>query len=172
MRISTILPIAIFTNGHNFVHGETMPSTDADDARIHSLMFPTNSIFETFHQRYLDSSTSASTSGGDQPSDLFKVSGCKPMGQCELCPGGKRSGKTACEETGRRQEFLCYEDPDIGGDDDGSEREVKYQSCKRSAVDEEYLMVSALQRIAVQHSDSYNAINYLLDNLTYLLSFV
>lgn len=129
MKKPTLLMIAVFTYSGAFVHAGTTSA--------HSPMIPTNPIF---HQRHLGDS-------GNQI-NLLDVEGCKPLGQCEMCPGGKRSGKSGCEVTGRRREFVCDDAGPDATDDDGSNPEVKYQSCKRTTVDEEYLMFQ-LQAICV-----------------------
>eukprot|EP01083_Nonionella_stella_P105295 302847_1 len=38
---------------------------------------------------------------------IINGSSCRPVGQCQLCPGGKRSGKNGCDTTGKRQAFAC-----------------------------------------------------------------
>lgn len=66
---------------------------------------------------------------------------CNPSGQCEICPGGKRSGREGCEETGKRQKLLCPSENDNDDADDDDPQTATYQSCKRTVADEEYLMV-------------------------------
>jgi len=69
------------------------------------------------HLRARTSSSDDDDSGGSSTSNAFDIlehgdviihgSSCRPVGQCQLCPGGKRSGKNGCETTGKRQAFAC-----------------------------------------------------------------
>lgn len=69
------------------------------------------------HLRARTSSSDDDDSGGISTSNAFDIlehgdiiihgSSCRPVGQCQLCPGGKRSGKNGCEITGKRQAFAC-----------------------------------------------------------------
>lgn len=64
---------------------------------------------------------------------------CKPVSSstCEMCSGGKHSGRPGCEKTGKHQLFICQNEDD---DDDVSTKET-YLSCDRTKADEEYLML-------------------------------
>ena len=70
------------------------------------------------------------------------VKNCEPApsSRCELCPGGAHSGRPGCEETGKHQLHLC-QNSDLDDDDDLSNLEKSFQSCKRTRWDEDYLMM-------------------------------
>jgi hypothetical protein len=77
--------------------------------------------------------------------NVMKVEGnCKPApnSQCELCQGGARSGHEGCEETGKRQNFYCEQKVDSDDDDKADDSPISYFfSCKRTRVEEEYLVM-------------------------------
>jgi len=66
---------------------------------------------------------------------------CKPApsSQCEQCAGGSHSGRPGCETTGKHQLHLC-ENSDYY-DDDSKNLVEAFQSCKRTRLDEDYLMM-------------------------------
>ncbi len=91
-------------------------------------------------------SSSRSQSSDQKPEEFDKqLFNCKPApdSQCKLCLGGARSGHEGCEETGKRQEFYCdrNSDNDDEGSTDGSEPIEYFFSCKRTRVEEEYLIM-------------------------------
>jgi len=66
---------------------------------------------------------------------------CKPApsSTCELCPGGAHSGRPDCETTGKHQLHLCQ--TSYLDDDDVSDPDEVFRSCKRTRWDEDYLMM-------------------------------
>ena len=94
------------------------------------------------HIRLLASAPLAKPKKSD---NVMKVEGkCKPApnSQCELCQGGARSGHEGCEETGKRQNFLCEHPVNSDDDDKADDSPISYFfSCKRTRVEEEYLVM-------------------------------
>jgi hypothetical protein len=65
---------------------------------------------------------------------------CNFVTDCEMCFRGERSKEAGCSATGRRQKLEC-----IITSGEGKKRRVqKFESCKRTNADEEFLFVSAL----------------------------
>lgn len=70
--------------------------------------------------------------------DQISEKRCFPLGECELCrEKAAFEGSEACNRTGRREKLECVELQD--------EKEIKryeiFQSCARTASDEEFLMI-------------------------------
>jgi len=57
---------------------------------------------------------------------IINGSSCRPVGQCQLCPGGKRSGKNGCGTTGKRQAFAC-----LSGNNNANENAEEISSNRR-----------------------------------------
>jgi hypothetical protein len=65
---------------------------------------------------------------------------CIVVTECEMCFRGERSKEAGCSATGRPQKLEC-----IITSGEGKKRRVqKFESCKRTNADEEFLFVSAL----------------------------
>ena len=101
---------------------------------------------QTYTSRVLASSEEDESTSPKPAHAIAKNCKPKPDSQCERCNGGKRSGREGCEETGKRQLFLCESAADED-DDSEVESEVEstsfevYKSCNRTRVDEDYLMM-------------------------------
>ena len=96
--------------------------------------------------------------GGLEAHNL-KLDTCKPLSQCELCrPNGYTSKNnnndslSGCKMTGKRIHIQCEVEDDVNAEgsdivEKGSYKDsgnyvTLYTSCKRTVMDEEYLMVS------------------------------
>jgi hypothetical protein len=73
---------------------------------------------------------------------------CVPIGECQLCHGGKRSGHPGCSATGRRVKMSCKPATSasassaVAADGDNNPKFIIVQkSCNRTSLDEEYIMV-------------------------------
>lgn len=64
---------------------------------------------------------------------------CVPVSQCELCNREKRQSEGSCKETGKEIKMKCLVSSQGSMDD---VFKYHYQSCNRTSMDEEYLMVS------------------------------
>ena len=73
---------------------------------------------------------------------IENLESCKPISQCELCQGGHRGGHSGCSDTGRRIKMKCLSVS--SSDPDSAEEVTLFTSCNRTAIDEEYLLVSTL----------------------------
>jgi hypothetical protein len=88
-----------------------------------------------------DDDDEASSNDDDESNDnqsvisLDNLESCVPISQCELCHGGKRSGHSACSDTGKRIRIKCNSISDV------DEVTMLYVSCNRTSIDEEYLVV-------------------------------
>ena len=105
----------------------------------------TRSLADSNPKSTSSTSPPPSSSPARKSDDFAKVKGnCKPApnSQCEQCPGGARSGHESCEETGKRQEFHCERHVDADDDDSTDGGPIGYLlSCKRTRVEEEYLIM-------------------------------
>jgi hypothetical protein len=66
--------------------------------------------------------------------DKKVMSECRPVTECELCPGGSRSGHSGCERTGKRAKYKCRTQEAV------STTFYTHQSCTRTVLDEEMYM--------------------------------
>lgn len=79
-------------------------------------------------------------SSGSSASLSVNLDSCVPIGECQMCHGGKRSGHPGCSATGRRVKMSCK--PAAAAEGDNNPKFIIVQkSCNRTSLDEEYIMV-------------------------------
>lgn len=125
------------------VHGNRHSRNDNENKNNSQRLYP--------NLRHLSARTSSSSTD-DDGENIFDTllgnsiehgdviiggSSCRPVGQCQLCPGGKRSGKNGCEATGKRQAFACLDSNANESAEDGGSSNTRKLDADADADDDD-----------------------------------